>query len=160
MLAAEASRAADPAITAQALSTTARCLALIERDMPRAMQLANEANQIARANRLELHEVQWALGMMFHFGGELERAEAELQDGDSHQQDARRSLLRVRVPERAGLHRAGAAPLPRRESGRRAPSRWCKRIGEGSEGRFAAALDALARYGVGEADSDQVDAGA
>jgi DNA-binding SARP family transcriptional activator len=75
--AAEVGRSSDPATAATALASTARCLALLERDMPRALQMAEEAEEIARRNSLSLHEVPWALGMMHHYTGELERAHDE-----------------------------------------------------------------------------------
>ncbi len=154
---AEAARQADPATAVRALASTARCLAFIERDMPRALQLAAEADQIARAHQLTLYEVPWALGLMHHYTGELELAVDE-------QQRALRfnEVAHDHFAESSCLSELAAIELERRHFAE--ARRWAaravavvQRIGEGSEGPFAGAVDALARYGAGELAASEVE---
>ncbi|MGZ3443710.1 MAG: AAA family ATPase, partial [Polyangia bacterium] len=74
LLSAEKARTADPATAARGLATTSRCLALLGREMPRAVAMALEADALARTHNLEIPEVPWALGMAYHFSGEIELA--------------------------------------------------------------------------------------
>jgi predicted ATPase len=147
---AQAARATDPVTAARGLASTARCLVLIERDMPHALQLAAEADQLARDRQLELYEVPWALGMVHHYTGELDRAVDELQQALRLNQTAQ-----DHIADSICLSELAAIELERRRFV--AARTWAARaievvdkIGEGSEGPFARALDALARHGLGE----------
>jgi predicted ATPase/DNA-binding SARP family transcriptional activator len=154
---AEAVRDTDPATAARTLASTARCLVLIERDMPRALQLAHEVEQLARTHQLKLHEVPWALGMVHHYTGDLERA------SDEHQQAIRlNQATQDHFADSVCLSELAAIELERR---RFVEARaWAARaievvdkMGDGSEGPFAAAIDALARFGAGEAGEEEVE---
>jgi DNA-binding SARP family transcriptional activator len=153
----EVARDTDPETSARAMASTARCLVLIERDIPRALKLAAEVEELARAHQLKLHEVPWALGMVHHYTGDLARA------SDEHQQALR--LNQITQDQIAGcicLSELAAIELERRcfPEARAWAARAVElvdKIGEGSEGPFAAAIDALARYGAGEADKDTVE---
>lgn len=147
---AEVARASDPATTARALATTSRCLAMLDRDMPRAYALALEADELAQRHKLELPEVPWALGMMYHYNGEHARAVA------AHE---RAVQINQRVQDHWGacmclLELAAIAieegdwAEARRRCQQLAPA--AAQLGGGSEAPLGVALDALAGYGLDE----------
>jgi DNA-binding SARP family transcriptional activator len=72
---AELSRDADPATSALSLATTARCLLLLERDIPRAEELIEQAKAMGTAN----HELTLALGYLHAHHGRTEEATIQLE---------------------------------------------------------------------------------
>jgi DNA-binding SARP family transcriptional activator len=153
----ETSREVDPAVAVRASATTARCLVLIERDIPRAIQLATDAERIASKNQLKDHEVPWALGMVHHYTGNLDRAVEE------HQRALRFNLgSSDHFADVICFTELACIEIERR---RFAEARtWSERavevsakVGEGSEGPFAVVVDALARYGEDLVDRAALD---
>ncbi|HEY2747116.1 MAG TPA: AAA family ATPase, partial [Polyangia bacterium] len=71
---AEKARAGDPATAALGLATASRCLLFLGRETPRACAMALEAEALAKQHALTLPEVPWALGLAYHFSGEVERS--------------------------------------------------------------------------------------
>jgi DNA-binding SARP family transcriptional activator/tetratricopeptide (TPR) repeat protein len=152
--AAEAGRSADPATAARALANTARCLSLLQRDMPRAALLLREAESRAREVGLEVLDVQWGLGLVHHHSGAHEAASVALEQA-------------VGIARREGDHWSECDCLSRlalialeEERPRDALDR-CRelapvaaKMGEGSEAPLAAALEALSRLALGEAGAD------
>ena len=72
--AAEAGRQQDPATVAKSLGNTGRCLALIEREVPRAESMLNEAQALAARSGVELIDIPWGLGLIRAFAGEYDEA--------------------------------------------------------------------------------------
>jgi DNA-binding SARP family transcriptional activator len=145
---AEASRAADPAAAARGLAATARCLAHLESDVPRAAALLQEARALAEAARVELLDVDWATGLIYRHQGRYDSACAWLERALrlGRQQADRYSewdcLARMAMIE---LERgAPAAALERCQL----LSALAARMSEGSEPAFALALAALARFSL------------
>lgn len=87
--AAEQTRDADPLAHALQLGHTARCLAMIDREMDRAYALFCEAEDLARRADAQVVSVEWARGMFCWFRGEHGDALASL----------RRALALVRLAE-------------------------------------------------------------
>jgi DNA-binding SARP family transcriptional activator len=153
LLSAEKARTADPATAARGLATTSRCLTMINRDMPRAVAMALEADALARAHHLEIPEVPWALGMAYHFSGDVDRALA------THEQAL---VLNRRAQDHWGecmclLDMATIELEERRFAALRARLRLvapvAAKLGAGSEAPFADALAALVAYGLDEPDA-------
>ncbi len=154
VLAERAGRTAEPATVVQAVADTARCLGMLGRDMDRAAQLAEEAQQLAE--QLDVRELgcelPLALGLVAHHRGELLQARA-------HIEHALALAKRDRTPwwECYCLSR-----LPMIELERQAPDDaldCCRtlqivadKLGDnsGAEAPFAQALEALARLQRGE----------
>ncbi|MCI0434116.1 MAG: AAA family ATPase [Gemmatimonadetes bacterium] len=150
---AEAARAADPRITAHALADTARCLAHLDRDLPQAEALLDEAETIATRLAIELVDIPWARGLLRQYSGDYD--------------DAVRHFTRALGIARTEQHRWGECDClthltmldletgqPRRALERCAVLRSvAEKMGEGSEAPFAAALEALARHALREDDA-------
>ncbi|HXI59835.1 MAG TPA: AAA family ATPase, partial [Polyangia bacterium] len=69
----------DPMGAALQLSDSARCLLLIEREVPQAQSMLAESIQLAGAKAADLMNVSLARGLMHSFLGETDRAIASLQ---------------------------------------------------------------------------------
>ena len=148
--AAEAGRGADRVTAIRQLANTGRCLAHIEQEMPRARHLIEEAAALAAQNGLDLAEVRWGVGLLRRWDGDLAGAIEEISraaalvhaDGDRWRECACLTWLAVIEIERgcptAALARCRAlAPVARRMEG-------------GSEAASCGALEALARFALGE----------
>ncbi len=155
LLAEAAGRAADPLTCALQLSKSAQCLAHLDRDMDRAAALTNEAMALAiLAGDPELLYLVWADGLLRAYSGDYAGAMAALQHGlDLARRDqehwvefecmARMTLLDLEVGENARAL-AGSSDL----------AAVAARMGDGSEGPVAEALEAHARSALGEAGSE------
>lgn len=150
----EAGRAADPTTVVRAIADTARCLGMLERDMQRAERLAREAQALAEGFEDEIHEIPLALGLVCQHAGRYDKARAlferALQITRRNQDHWWRCYCLSRLPmielERGRLSEA----LPYC----RALGLVAQKMGESSEAPFAAALEAIARRGLGEAGAD------
>lgn len=152
---AEAARAADPVTTAHALADTARCLAHLERDLPRAESLLDEAEAIAVSLAIELVDVPWARGLLRQYSGECEEAVLHFNRA--------LEIARAQQHRRAECDCLTHLAMLDLETGR--PQHALDRcetllpvaakMGEGSEAPFTAALEALARYALGEAGASE-----
>jgi DNA-binding SARP family transcriptional activator/tetratricopeptide (TPR) repeat protein len=141
----EAGRTADPATVVRAIGDTARCLGILDRDMPRAERLAREAESLAEGVAYEGHELPQALGYVHHHAGALDDAVDcfELAAHRAHAEHARWF-------ECACLARLVMIELERdRPAQALARSKECvvaaRRLDEGSDLPFAEALRAVAR---------------
>jgi tetratricopeptide (TPR) repeat protein len=139
------------------LSDSARCLLLIERDIPEAQALLAEAVQLVGARASELLNISWARGLMHSFLGETDRAMDSLQR--ALQQAARDQSHWEEYTCLANL-------ITTALDGDRAPLALahCDRLRQvaakmigGSEPQVAAALEALARAGCGEGEAADLD---
>ena len=70
MRAAEETRRSDPATLGRELATTARCLMLLENEVPRAEGLIGEARTLLGAEADRLPGVAWAAGLLARFTGD------------------------------------------------------------------------------------------
>ncbi|MGD0523912.1 MAG: AAA family ATPase [Polyangiaceae bacterium] len=151
----EASRAGSPLARVETLANTAFCLAIIEREHPKARALLDEAAESARALRVSVVDVDLGEGYLAHTAGDVAGARRALERG--------LELARVRADawrQSMALVRLAMIEL---ESGAweatRARARELQavaaQLGEGSEGAIADSFDALARAGAGEAEGSE-----
>jgi DNA-binding SARP family transcriptional activator/tetratricopeptide (TPR) repeat protein len=147
----ETGRRHDPAQAALSLGMLARCLAHLERDLPEAERLAQRAEALARGAGIEIVDGPWSLGLVHTHAGDYDRAVAMLEralalgraQGNTYAEwDCQMRLAMIGLergrPQAALGFCQGAADL-------------VKRMGEGSEPVFTAAIGALARYVMDEA---------
>ncbi|MGH7658387.1 MAG: hypothetical protein ACREL6_09135, partial [Gemmatimonadales bacterium] len=139
-----AGRSADPATVVRAIGDTARCLGVIERDLPRAERLAREAGELARGIGYEGHELPQALGYVHHHAGELDEAVACFEHAaclarNEHARWFECACLRRLVM--IELERGRAADALARSA---ELLEVAGKLGEGSDAPFAEALEALA----------------
>ena len=147
------SRAADEKEQVVAMAEAARCLVLLERELPRAEALALEARARSERAGVRPPAIADAQGMLRQHQGRREEA-AELFE--QARLEARRSgdrmgefqalehLVVLRQEEKAWPESLRLA-VELEELG--------KKLREGSEAPFARALVALARYALGEAEA-------
>jgi DNA-binding SARP family transcriptional activator/tetratricopeptide (TPR) repeat protein/energy-coupling factor transporter ATP-binding protein EcfA2 len=147
-----AGQQADPATVVQAIAVTAHCRCLVEREMDRAERLAMEAQSLADDFGLEItsFELAMALGMLRRHAGDLDEAYRMVTRGvrfsqeDSHpwaQYHCLSHLVMIEL-ERGRFSEALALSRDLRPMAEKGE--------EGGELPFAAALEALARLGLGQ----------
>jgi DNA-binding SARP family transcriptional activator len=148
--AAEASRSAPPEESVPTLANTAFCLAIIERELPKARALLDEAAEMAKIHHLSIIDVEVGDGYLAHLDGQVVHAKGALERGlalarsraDSWRQSM--ALIRLAMIDLEACEwettRARAGELREVAS----------KLGEGSEGAIAEALDALAARGARE----------
>jgi DNA-binding SARP family transcriptional activator/tetratricopeptide (TPR) repeat protein len=151
--AADASRGADPTVAAQALARTARCLAHLERDLPRAEALMREARGLAEQAGAEIVDIPWGRGLLHLHAGEYDAALPLLE-----QTLALARRAQDRYPEWDSQARLAMIELERDRPERaldrcRALRDLVSQMSEGSEPAFTAALEALARQALDGADA-------
>jgi DNA-binding SARP family transcriptional activator len=146
--AAELGRAGDPVAAAQALAASARCLAHLDRDLPRADTLLREARALAGPSASALVEIDWGRGLVRLHEGDYDEAVALLEraldqarraGGRYPEWDCQTRLVMIEL-ERG----RPAAALERC----RGLAEMVGQMGEGSEPYFTVALEALARARV------------
>ena len=152
---AEASRGADALTTARALGNAARCLALIERDIPRAEALLREARTIAAGAGVEPKDIPWGLGLVYAFYGDYEQAVRHLESAATLAHAEQDHWAECECLQRLALIELerGASSAARDRA--RDMARVAARMGEGSEAPFAATLEALANSRLGEPGADE-----
>jgi DNA-binding SARP family transcriptional activator len=146
--AAEASRASSPADSVPMIANTAFCLAIIERELPKSRALLDEAVEGARTHRLSVIDIELCDGYLAHIEGNLVHARGALERGLSlarSRADAwRQSMALIRLAMIALESHAWDAARSWAEELRVAGGK----LGEGSEGAIADALEALAVRGA------------
>jgi DNA-binding SARP family transcriptional activator len=148
---AAAAREAAPEASVPALANTAFCLALIERELPRARALLDEASELARAHRLWVIDLDLGSGLLSHFEGDATSARVLFRRAIDAAHAAG-DYWRVSV----GLTRYAMLTL---ESGAwdetcglaRELREVAAKLGDGTEGLTADALEALALQASGDA---------
>jgi DNA-binding SARP family transcriptional activator len=148
---------ADARAKARQLSDSARCLAMLEREMPRAHEMLRMAEAILGADAEATLHFTWGQGLMHRFSGHVDEGRALIE-------------RTVRLARAAEDHWAvcealielaqlelevGDAPRAIALCAELAPV--AARMGEGSEGPIADALEALARSAAGEDVGAQLD---
>lgn len=147
---AEMSRGVDPATELLAVATTARCLLQIQRDVPRAAQLASDAQALAERTGVENAELHAALGFLHAHRGEYDRAAYFLERSlelAEREQDHWREWSAINRLTMTALERGD--PATARVHSERMQPITAKMAG-GSEGPRAEALHALAQLMAGE----------
>ncbi len=151
----ERGRAASSTTTARMLAYTGWCLAETEREMARAEALLSEAQLLAARVGLDLIDIPCGMGCVRRHAADFTTARSLLQQAwhkAQAEQDHWRECacltyltmteLEANNPIAAITYAAELATVAAKISG------------EGSEGAFAAVLDALARYAIGQADAE------
>jgi hypothetical protein len=149
----QTSRDTDPETKARAIARAGRCLAQLEKDMPHAKELLEEAVALSAPLKLELPDISLGLGLIRYQEGEHDASERLLEGGfagATRQQShwlASESLSRLvmLLLERGNLTRAcercaALEPL-------------AAKLGDGSELPFARTLSALAKVARGDEDA-------
>lgn len=150
----EAARKADPDTALRALANTARCLAQLEREPLRAEALLAEAQSISLKLGRTVIDLPWALGLLRHFTGDHDAAMEHLaqalkiaRDEGDHWAECECLARMTMIDIECGRLREA---LSRCDTHREV----AVKLGEGSEGAMAAALEALARQLAGEPAAD------
>ena len=157
LLAARAAEHTDAQAKARQLSDSARCLAMLEREMPRAYEMLREAGTILGGDAKATLHFSWGQGLMSRFGGNIdegrmliERTVRLARAAEDHWATCEALIelvqleLEVNDAPRALVLCAELAPV-------------AARMGEGSEGPIADALEALARSAAGEDVGERLD---
>ena len=142
----------NPMAAALQLSDSARCLLLIERDVPQAQSMLAEAIQLAGARAPDLMNVSWARGLMHGYLGETERALQTLQralDQAERDQSSWEEFTCLANLITTALD-GGRCDLALSHC-QRLQATAARMIG-GSEAEIAAALTAVAQAACGKAD--------
>lgn len=143
-------RSGDATARARAMAEAGQCLALLERDLPKAEVLLREASTLAAKASLELHLVNAGLGLLRRYRGELAEARELFSvarglarlDGDR--------LAEVEVLTQLVEISLQTGELERAERESRDLLRLGERLPEGSEHPFARAMWAVVRYARGD----------
>ena len=146
----DVSRGAPPFDVARQLSDSARCLALLEREIPRAERLLDEARAILGDEARATLHFAWGLGLVARFRGRTGEARELIEHA-------------MRLARREEDHWVECealmtlAEIALEERDPRAALAWCaeltpvaSKMGEGSEAPAAEALESLARVAAGE----------
>jgi tetratricopeptide (TPR) repeat protein len=145
------SREADPEARVRTLARAGRCLVQIERELPRAKLLLEEAVALASPMKLVVPDIPMGLGLVKHWEGDYDQAELLLEQGwstasaEHNHWLAYESLSRlVMALLERGRPETALARCEELET-------LAEKLGEGSELPFALALRALARLAFGDA---------
>jgi DNA-binding SARP family transcriptional activator len=152
------SRSADPRERAVALAEAARCLVLLERDLPQAEAFALEAKALAERGDVAASVIPCAIGMLQAFRGEDDPALASLSLARELAQQEGDRLGEFRALEGLTMLELDRGRYPAAHDLARELQRLGERVSAGSEGPMAAALMALATYACSTAStSDEID---
>jgi DNA-binding SARP family transcriptional activator len=154
VLSEQASRDADPETKVRTIARAGRCLAQLEKDLPRAKDLLDEALQLALPLELDLPDISLGLGLIRYQEGQYDEAERLLAEG-------------CRIAARQLNHWLASESLSRlvmllleREKLDVARERCSEleplaaKLGDGSELPFARTLAALVKVASGEGAAD------
>lgn len=148
LLAERVTRCADDREQIIAMAETARCLAMLERDLDQATEMLAQARDLAARQRLSDPNILLAQGLLSLHGDRFDEAQAHFKDactlckatGDRLGEfQAQESLLLLDL-ERDDYARARDRCFQLRALG--------ERLRDGSEAPFAAAAEALCRYAL------------
>jgi DNA-binding SARP family transcriptional activator len=114
----EAVRTADPLTRARQLGNSARCLAMLERDLDQAHAMIAEARELTQGEATRFAAIEWAAAILTAFGGDAEAAtrdfEAVLElaraEGDPWAEyECLRALVQIEIESDAPPGRSGHA---------------------------------------------------
>jgi predicted ATPase len=153
--AAEAGRQEDSAVAARTLANSGRCLALIERDMPKARAMLTEAQQLAGSSCLAIVDISWGLGLVRAFDGAYDDAVRLLESAVMLARREQDHWAECQALQRLALIEFERRdPAAARDRARQFAAVALK-MGEGSEAPFAAVLEALANVSIDDPDADK-----
>lgn len=146
-------RSADDEAHILGMAEAAKCLALLERDLPQADAMAMEARALAARRNVQCPPLPTALGILEYYQGRLDEAVDHLEDaralckaqGDRVGEYLANEYLAVIEVERGDFSAAMGRCRTLLEIG--------SRLREGSERPFAEAMQALCHYGVSSEDA-------
>jgi DNA-binding SARP family transcriptional activator len=150
-------RQAEPMAKARQMSDSARCLATLEREMVRAEGMLSEARAIFGEAARDSLQFAWGLGLLQRFRGNMaeskelvEHAMRLAHRSEDHWAECEGLMTLVEIELDLGrplhaLSRCGEL------------QRVAAKMGEGSEGPAAEALEALARVASGEREAERLD---
>jgi tetratricopeptide (TPR) repeat protein len=146
-------RTADDEAHIMGMAEAAKCLALLERDLPQADAMAMEARALASRRNVQCPPLPTALGILEYYQGRLDEAVDHLEDartlckaqGDRVGEYLANEYLAVIEVERGEFSAAMERCRSLLEIG--------SRLREGSERPFAEAMQALCRYGLSSEDA-------
>ncbi|MBD2027883.1 AAA family ATPase [Leptolyngbya sp. FACHB-711] len=147
----ERGRAASSTTTARMLAYTGWCLAETEREMSRAEALLLEAQSLAARAGVELIDIPCGMGCVRRHAADYATARSLLQQAwqmAQAEQDHWRECACLTYLAMTELEANN--PIAAITYSSELATVAAKISGEGSEGAFAAALDALARYSIGQ----------
>ncbi len=149
----EAGQAGDTETATRAMANSGRCLASIDREIPRARELLTSARERALRLGIELTDIPWGLGIIGQYEGDLDTAVKELTRAVAlargRQEHWPATDCLVRLAQVALEHGRYEALL--RHCAEAAPI--AARLGEGSDGPLASGLAALAGLASGEREA-------
>ena len=146
-------RTADDEAHILGMAEAAKCLALLERDLPQADAMAMEARALAVRRNFQCPPLPTALGILEYYQGRLDEAVEHLEDartlcraqGDRVGEYLANEYLAVIEVERGDFSAALGRCRKLLEIG--------SRLREGSEHPFAEAMQALCHYGLSGEDT-------
>jgi DNA-binding SARP family transcriptional activator len=144
-------RGADPMTQARQLADSARCLLLIERDIPQAQAMIVEARTSLGPAGDQFANLAWARGLLERFRGEIPPAMlalGEALEGYQREQSPWEIFQVLSLAVTCHLESGEAAEALARCTDLRSIA---GKMTEGSEPTIAVALEALARLALGEA---------
>jgi len=145
--AAREGREADQGTQARALANTGRCLAQLERELPRAERFLGEAEERGSNSAVNV-DLAWGLGLLAWHRGDFEEARRRLEQACEHASALGNHWAAFECTSRLALVDVAAGD-PERALEREEELRLgAQRLEGGSEGALAAALMALARYAL------------
>lgn len=136
-------RAGDDAVRARAIAEAARCLAMLERDLPRAEALAREAAEIASRLGAEPVGVPATLGMLRLHEGRIDEAVGLLERARARARAAEDGLAEAHALEQLVLAELSRGATRQAASLAKELTAIGEKLREGSELPFALALAAL-----------------
>ncbi|HEV3031513.1 MAG TPA: AAA family ATPase [Polyangia bacterium] len=151
----DAARGADPITQARQLACSARCLLMIERDVPQAQAMIVEARTALGPSGDQLAYMAWARGLLRRYCGEAVPALAALDEaleGYKREQSPWETFQVMSMTVICHLDGGDAAAALDRCAALREVA---GKMTEGSELVQAAALEALARLALGEAGAER-----
>jgi DNA-binding SARP family transcriptional activator/predicted ATPase len=146
-------RSGNAAERARAMAEAGQCLALLERDIPKAEQLLREASALAAKDSLEFHGVNSGLGLLRRYRGELSEARElfTVARGLARLDGDRLAEFEILTQLVEVAHQDG--DLARAEREARELLRLGERLPEGTEHAFSRAVAAVVRYARGDTSS-------
>jgi DNA-binding SARP family transcriptional activator len=144
------SQSADPRERVAGLAEAAKCLALLERDLPRASAMLAEAEALSRRLGVEPHAIADAAGMLARHEGRTQASIARFERARLLARAAGDRLSEFQALEHLAMVHIDEGHWDTVARLAEELDRLGTRLRDGSEAPFARALVALARHGLGE----------
>jgi DNA-binding SARP family transcriptional activator len=139
------------------MAETAKCLAMLERDLSQADAMSMEAASLARRSGLSYHAIPSGLGILRYHENRLDEAEELLQEARTLCKSAGDRVNEYLADEYLVMIDIQRGRYPDARSRCKELLSIGERLREGSEGPFAHALDGLCNYALDD-DTEELDA--